>query len=99
MKKLIKNIANNKIRKDNAINSLKEDSAYMQEIKNLNKNSNSSAIINTYTDFVKYFGPDYFDKTDDKANNEGDNEEIDTTYMPNLETEESAEQRRKQEAK
>ena len=63
------------------------------------RNSNRSTIINTYTYFVKLFGPDYFDKMDDKTNNEADNEEIETINMPNLETEESAAQRRKQEAK
>ena len=69
MKKLIKNIANNKIKKDDAFVSLKENSAYIEEIKNLEKkNSNRSAIINAYTDFVKFFGPDYFDKTNDKMN-------------------------------
>ena len=55
-------------------------------MKNLKRNSNSSTIISTYTDFVKVFGPDYFDKTnnktdnktDDKASNEADNDEIDT---------------------
>ena len=77
----------------------------------MKKNSNSSAIVNAYTDFVNFFGPDYVDKTydktydktddktDDKPNNEANDEEIDTKDMPNLETEEYAEQRRKQEAK
>ena len=37
MKKLIKNIANNKIKKDDAFVSLKENSAYIEEIKNLGK--------------------------------------------------------------
>ena len=73
----------------------------------MKKNSNSSTINSTYTDFVRLFCPDYLDKTDnktdnktdDKANNKADNEEIDTTIMPDLETEESAAKRRKQEEK
>ena len=97
MKKLIKDIANIKTAKDDAINGLKEGN--IEEIKNLKRNNNRSTIISTYTDFVKLFGPDYFDKTDNKANNEAVNEEIDTTNMPDLETEESAAQKRKPEAK
>ena len=90
MKRLIKDIANNTTTKDNAINSLKEDSDYIEEIKKLKRHGNRSTIISTYTDFVKLSVPDYFDKTDYKASNEAENEEIDATIMPDLETEESA---------
>ena len=65
----------------------------------MKRKGNRSTIISTYTDFVKSFRPDYFDKIDNKTNDEADNEETDTTNMADLETEESAAQRRKQEAK
>ena len=54
MKRLIKDIANNTTTKDNAINSLKEDSDYIEEIKKLKRNGNRSTIISTYTDFVNF---------------------------------------------
>ena len=99
MKKLIKDIGNNKTTKNNAISSLKEDSVYIEEIKCLKRKGNRPTIISTYTDFVKLFGPDYFDETDNKTDDETDNEEIDATNMPDLETEEFSAQRRKQETK
>ena len=70
MKKLIKYIFNNKTTKDDAINSLKEDSGYIEEIKHLKGKGNRSTIISTYTDFVKSFGPDYFNEADNKTDNE-----------------------------
>ena len=94
MKKLIKDLANNKTTKHDAINDLKEDSDYIEDIKKLKKYSNRSTIISTYTDFVKLFSPNFFEKTDNKtnnktgdnANNKADNEEMDTTNIPDLET-------------
>ena len=95
MKKLIKDIANNKTTKDDAVNSLKEESGYIEEIKSLERKGNRPTIISTYTNFVKPFRPDYFDKTDNKIDDEADNEQLDTTDMPDLESEESASQNRK----
>ena len=99
MKKLIKDTANNKATKNDAINSIKEDSGYIEEVKNLKRKSIRPTIISTYTNFVKLVGPDYFHETDNKTDDEADNEEINTTNMPDLETEESAAQRKRQEAK
>ena len=45
MKKLIKDIANNKTTKNDAINILKEDSGYIEEIKNLKRKGNRSTVI------------------------------------------------------
>ena len=69
MKKLIRGIAKNKTKKDDAINSLRKDSDFIEE----RKNSNRSTIISTYTDFVKIFGPNYFDKTDNKIDDKANN--------------------------
>ena len=43
-KKLIKDIANNKTTRHYAINSFKEDSGYIEEIKNLKKKDNRATI-------------------------------------------------------
>ena len=45
MKKLIKDIANSKTTKNDAINSLKEDSGYVEEIKNLKRTGKKPTII------------------------------------------------------
>ena len=73
MKKLIRCIAKNKTKKDDAINSLRKDSDFIEERKNLKITSNRSTIISTYTDFVKIFGPNYFDKTDNKKDDKANN--------------------------
>ena len=99
MKKLIKDIPNSKTTKNDVINSLKEYSGYIEGIKNLKRTGNRPTIISTYTDFVKLFGPDYFDETDNKTDGKADNEEIDTANMSDLKTKESAPQRKRQEAK
>ena len=52
-------------------------------------NKNRNSIINSNHDLIQLLGLDYLDKTDDK--------QPDTTDMPDLESEESAEQRRNQE--
>ena len=93
MKKLIKNIASNKTTKDDAFNSLKEDSDTMIEIRQLKRSGNRPTMINLYNDFMQIFGPDYTDKVDNKTN---DNEQSDTTDMSDIESEESPEQRRNQ---
>ena len=52
-------------------------------------NKNRNSIINSNRDLIQLLGLDYLDKTDDK--------QPDTTDMLDLESEESAEQRRNQE--
>ena len=80
MKELIKNITNNKITKNNTINRVKVESSYIDEIKILKGNANTTTIINFNRDLIQLFGPDYFDK------------QTETTDMPDLECEESSEQ-------
>ena len=45
MKNLLKDIANNKTTKNDAINILKENSGYIEEIKNLKRKGNRSTVI------------------------------------------------------
>ena len=56
----------------------------------MKETDNRSTIINAYTDFVKCFGPNYFDKSDNKADDKADDkvyyEQPDTTDMPKFES-------------
>ena len=82
--------------KSDAMNTLKENDANISEIKKMEKRSNRSTIINAYTDLVKCFGSYYFGKVHDEAEDKADNEKLDTTDLPDLESDKSAKQGRKQ---
>ena len=51
----------------------------------MGRSDNRPIIISLYSDLVQLFGLDYFDEADD-------NEQPNTTDMPDLESEKSAEQ-------
>ena len=76
MKELIRDIAYNKNTKNDAINRVKKDSAYTDEIKGLKRTGNRSTIINFNSDLIRLFGSDYFYKAD--------NEQPDTKDMSDL---------------
>ena len=81
MKELIRDIANNKITKNYAINRVKEESALIDEVKELKRSDNRPTKINFNSDLIQLSGSDCFD-----------NEQPDTTDMPNLESTKYAEQ-------
>ena len=68
----------------------------MNKIKSLRRNKNLNIIINLNHELRQFFGLPYMHKTDDEIDDEADDEQPDTTDMPDLESEESAEQRRNQ---
>ena len=55
----------------------------------MKRSENRPTIINLYNDFIQLLGPDYFDEADNETN---DNEQPNTTDMPDLESEKSAKQ-------
>ena len=85
MKELMKNIAKNKVTKNDAINRIKEESTYIDEIKSLRRNKNRTTIINFNRDLMQIFYQDYFDKAD--------GEQPSHTDISSLESEESTKQR------
>ena len=95
MKKLIKDITNNKITKDDAINKVGKISVYVNKIKSLRQNKNQNIIVNLNHELRQLFDLPYMVKIDDETDDETDDEQPDTTDMFDLKSEESAEQRRK----
>ena len=59
IKKLVRDRGNNRITKSDAINTLRENDTNIFEIKKIGCHGNKSTIMNTSTDSVKRFGPDY----------------------------------------
>ena len=87
------------------INSIRDNNRQTNEVKGLKTNKNRRSMINLNSKLLEFMASYLGDETDsgeadykadDKADNKADNEQPDTTDTPELESEESAEQRRKQ---
>ena len=89
MKKLIKDINNNKSTKYDVINNVKKISVYANKVRSLRPNQSWNIIINLSHELRQFFDLSYRDKTHDETDKPPG-----TTDMPHLESEESAEQRR-----
>ena len=81
------------------INWIKENNSQVDEIKKLKKGKNQTAIVDLNSKLLKFMASRYSDSNDETDDDKTDDEQPETTDMPDLEREESTEQRRNQEGK